>query len=74
MSDLAVTRTTPVGNGGRFTKEAREIYTLVLKMQNVRALGSLVWFRISLVINMCRRQLKSFGLVSIGMTFNTNAT
>lgn len=38
MSDLAVTRTTPVGNGGRFTKEAREIYALVLKMQNVRAL------------------------------------
>jgi len=28
-----VTRTTPVGNGGRFTKEAREIYLLVLKMQ-----------------------------------------
>ncbi|KAG8848877.1 hypothetical protein FRB96_001009 [Tulasnella sp. 330] len=29
-----ITRTTPVGNGGKFTKEAREIYTLVLKMQN----------------------------------------
>jgi Xaa-Pro dipeptidase len=32
-----VTRTTPVGNGGRFTKEAREIYLLVLKMQEVLA-------------------------------------
>lgn len=31
-----VTRTTPVGNGGKFTTEAREIYSLVLKMQNVR--------------------------------------
>jgi hypothetical protein len=30
-----VTRTTPVGNGGKFTKEAREIYSLVLKMQKV---------------------------------------
>ncbi|KAG8891623.1 hypothetical protein FRB99_003444 [Tulasnella sp. 403] len=29
-----ITRTTPIGNGGRFTKEAREIYSLVLKMQN----------------------------------------
>jgi Xaa-Pro dipeptidase len=29
-----ITRTTPVGNGGKFTPEAREIYSLVLKMQN----------------------------------------
>ncbi|KAG8941342.1 hypothetical protein FRC04_004588 [Tulasnella sp. 424] len=29
-----ITRTTPIGNGGKFTKEAREIYSLVLKMQN----------------------------------------
>ncbi|KAG8932912.1 hypothetical protein FRC02_000339 [Tulasnella sp. 418] len=29
-----ITRTTPIGNGGKFTKEAREIYELVLKMQN----------------------------------------
>ncbi|KAL7411963.1 metallopeptidase family M24-domain-containing protein [Mrakia frigida] len=28
-----VTRTMPVGNGGKFTKEAGEIYDLVLKMQ-----------------------------------------
>nr|XP_019009341.1 xaa-Pro dipeptidase [Kwoniella pini CBS 10737]OCF48122.1 xaa-Pro dipeptidase [Kwoniella pini CBS 10737] len=28
-----ITRTIPVGNGGRFTKEAGEIYDLVLKMQ-----------------------------------------
>lgn len=29
-----ITRTTPVGNGGKFTLEARAIYELVLKMQN----------------------------------------
>ncbi|CAE6516348.1 unnamed protein product [Rhizoctonia solani] len=28
-----ITRTTPVGNGGKFTTEARAIYELVLKMQ-----------------------------------------
>ncbi|TEB24938.1 Creatinase/aminopeptidase [Coprinellus micaceus] len=28
-----ITRTMPVGNGGKFTKEAREIYELVLEMQ-----------------------------------------
>ncbi|GJJ14148.1 hypothetical protein Clacol_008408 [Clathrus columnatus] len=28
-----ITRTMPVGNGGKFTSEAREIYTIVLKMQ-----------------------------------------
>ena len=28
-----VTRTMPVGNGGKFTKEAREMYNLVLDMQ-----------------------------------------
>jgi Xaa-Pro dipeptidase len=32
---MAVTRTTPVGNGGKFTSHARDIYSLVLKMQNV---------------------------------------
>jgi Xaa-Pro aminopeptidase len=31
-----VTRVTPVGNGGKFSKEAKEIYSLVLKMQTVR--------------------------------------
>jgi Xaa-Pro dipeptidase len=34
-----ITRTIPVGNGGRFTKEAGEIYELVLRMQKV---GSMV--------------------------------
>ncbi|KAF8606088.1 hypothetical protein BDV93DRAFT_506205 [Ceratobasidium sp. AG-I] len=29
-----VTRTTPVGNGGKFTSEARAIYELVLRMRN----------------------------------------
>ncbi|KAF9220580.1 Creatinase/aminopeptidase [Gyrodon lividus] len=29
-----VTRTMPVGNGGKFTKEAKEVYELVLKMQS----------------------------------------
>ena len=31
-----ITRTMPVGNGGKFTNEAGEIYELVLKMQKVR--------------------------------------
>ncbi len=31
-----VTRTMPVGNGGKFTHEARAIYELVLEMQTVR--------------------------------------
>lgn len=32
----------PVGNGGKFTPEARAIYSLVLEMQNVRLLSFLV--------------------------------
>lgn len=31
-----ITRTMPVGNGGKFTPEARAIYELVLEMQKVR--------------------------------------
>ena len=31
-----ITRTIPVGNGGKFTPEAKDIYELVLKMQKVR--------------------------------------
>lgn len=31
----SVTRTMPVGNGGKFTPEARAIYELVLEMQRV---------------------------------------
>jgi len=31
-----ITRTMPVGNGGKFTPEARTIYELVLEMQKVR--------------------------------------
>ena len=34
---LLVTRTMPVGNGGKFTPEARAIYELVLEMQKVRS-------------------------------------
>lgn len=30
-----ITRTMPVGNGGKFTSEARAIYELVLEMQKV---------------------------------------
>lgn len=32
---ITVTRTMPVGNGGKFTPEARAIYELVLEMQKV---------------------------------------
>jgi hypothetical protein len=35
-SNFIVTRTMPVGNGGKFTPEARAIYELVLEMQTVR--------------------------------------
>ena len=35
-SPPVVTRTMPVGNGGKFTQEARAIYELVLEMQRVR--------------------------------------
>jgi len=31
-----ITRTMPVGNGGKFSPEARAIYELVLEMQKVR--------------------------------------
>jgi Xaa-Pro dipeptidase len=34
-----VTRTMPVGNGGKFTQESREIYELVREMQTVRGLA-----------------------------------
>lgn len=30
-----ITRTMPVGNGGKFTREAKDIYELVLEMQKV---------------------------------------
>lgn len=33
-----VTRCIPIGNGGKFSKECREIYELVLEMQNVRTI------------------------------------
>jgi Xaa-Pro dipeptidase len=35
-STSVVTRTMPVGNGGKFTQEARAIYELVLEMQKVQ--------------------------------------
>jgi Xaa-Pro dipeptidase len=35
-----ITRTIPVGNGGKFTEEAGEIYDLVLRMQKVSHLAS----------------------------------
>lgn len=37
-----ITRTMPVGNGGKFTEEARGVYELVLEMQKVRP--SLTYF------------------------------
>ena len=38
LINVLVTRVTPVGNGGKFTPEARAIYELVLEMQRVRVL------------------------------------
>ena len=36
MTVIVVTRVMPVGNGGKFTPEAKAIYSLVLEMQRVR--------------------------------------
>jgi len=36
-----ITRTMPVGNGGKFTPEARAIYELVLEMQKVGLRGTI---------------------------------
>ncbi|KAF8519017.1 Creatinase/aminopeptidase [Hysterangium stoloniferum] len=52
-----ITRTMPVGNGGKFTPEAKDIYSLVLKMQNdsIKALKpSLHWDAVQLL---CHRIL-----------------
>lgn len=34
-NSITVTRTMPVGNGGKFTEEAKKVYELVLRMQSV---------------------------------------
>lgn len=31
-----ITRTIPIGNGGRYTEEGKTVYAIVLKMQKVR--------------------------------------
>ena len=48
MINTVVTRTMPVGNGGKFTPEARAIYDLVLEMQKV------VYYIMSSLIDMNR--------------------
>ncbi|KIJ55552.1 hypothetical protein M422DRAFT_152118 [Sphaerobolus stellatus SS14] len=61
-----ITRTMPVGNGGKFTAEARAIYLLVLEMQNesIKILKpSLHWDAVQLL---CHRILIK-GFLSLGI-------
>lgn len=40
LTRTPVTRTMPVGNGGKFTPDAKAIYELVLEMQKASLLNS----------------------------------
>ena len=33
-----ITRTIPIGNGGKYTEEGKTVYAIVLKMQKVRCI------------------------------------
>jgi len=61
-----ITRTFPIGNKGRFTKEAKEIYNLVLKMQEA-ALGRMRpgadWEKIHLLMH----HILVEGLLDLGL-------
>ncbi len=67
-----ITRTMPVGNGGKFSPEARDIYELVLEMQKVDLLHSMILKRYSYNIHSLR--WTSSSLVCIGMLFNSFVT
>ncbi|KAJ3501243.1 hypothetical protein NLJ89_g9429 [Agrocybe chaxingu] len=57
-----ITRTMPVGNGGKFTPEARAIYELVLEMQKVR----LLYYRICIAyLKAIMKQ--SFDIIKAGL-------
>lgn len=68
-----VTRVTPVGNGGKFSKEAREIYSLVLKMQTVRY--STIFLTSSWVLTVVYRRVRNWlSQVCTGTPFISNVT
>ncbi|TFY78365.1 hypothetical protein EWM64_g5647 [Hericium alpestre] len=67
-----ITRTMPVGNGGKFTPEAREIYSLVLEMQKLSLdilKPSLHWDAVQLL---CHRTLVR-GFQRLGIFKNPNS-
>ena len=49
-----ITRTIPVGNGGKYTEKAGAIYELVLRMQKVS------WSLLAFQIELIRRKLKTW--------------
>jgi len=49
-----ITRTIPVGNGGKYTEKAGAIYELVLRMQKV------TWSLLMVEIKLNRRKLKTW--------------
>lgn len=61
-----VTRTMPIGNGGKFTKEGREIYQLVLDMQKASP-RDFILFCLELMAVICRRSNFAVELACIGM-------
>lgn len=69
-----VTRTIPVGNGGKFTSEGREIYSIVLRMQKVSRfclislIGGMIK-RLRRVACTSRKQKHNVNLECIGMNF-----
>jgi hypothetical protein len=59
-----ITRTIPVGNGGKYTEKAGAIYELVLRMQKVS------WFLLAVKIELTCRKLKIWSsLESTGMYY-----
>ncbi|KAF9236782.1 Creatinase/aminopeptidase [Melanogaster broomeanus] len=68
-----ITRTMPVGNGGKFTKEAKEVYELVLKMQSESfklAAPGVHWDDIQLL---CHR-IAVEGFLDLGIFVDPDAT
>ena len=69
-----ITRTMPVGNGGKFTPEARAIYELVLEMQAVCIYLPSLFYRHMLMVMSCRNHFPSSSQASIGTKCNFSAT
>lgn len=69
-----ITRTIPVGNGGKFTPEARAIYELVLEMQAVCVYISSFFFYLNVLMAVsCRNHFPSSNQASTGTPYNFSA-